>query len=90
MPLQLRILRAFTFLLFAISLIAGFFSTFASFAPERIKVFDKSGVLIGYGIIPRGDGELFWSWVLAVIFGLQFWIVVEVIRVWRSKAEKRE
>jgi len=90
MPLQLRILRAFTFLLFALSVIASLFSTVATFAPTKIEVVDKSGDLIGFGIIPRGDGEFFWSWVLAVIFGFQFWIVLEVIRVWRSKAEKSE
>lgn len=86
MPLQLRILRAITFLLFFLSVMSGLFCTLASFAPERIKVVDKGGVLIGFGIITRGDGILFWSWVLAVIFGLQFWIVLAMIRLWKSQA----
>jgi len=89
MPLQLRFLRALSFLLFAISLMALVLANVVTFAPRTIQVMNKEGNLIGRGIIPHDyNGSAFWTLLFAIFCGLQFWTILVVIRYRNEPKDK--
>ena len=89
MPSQLRNLRAFAFLIFAISVIVAVLANIVTFAPRTIQVIGSEGGLIGRGIIPHNySAGIFWAVLFAFLSGVQFWTVLALIRYRSEQKDK--